>query len=83
MQDGQSGMTLRPVEALFYNRKLLTNNQSVINEPFYHADNILVVKDIDSLSVVELKRFIDKPIVEIDENIKEKIFYSGSIEDVI
>ena len=80
LQDGQSGMTLRPVEALFYNRKLLTNNQSVINEPFYHADNILVVKDIDSLSVVELKRFIDKPMVEIDENIKEKYSTVGLLK---
>ncbi|MBF4520038.1 hypothetical protein [Acinetobacter towneri] len=80
LQDGQSGMTLRPVEALFYNRKLLTNNQLVINEPFYHTSNILVMNDIDTLSVEELMSFINKPIVQIDDTIKERYSTAGLLK---
>ncbi len=80
LQTGQSGMTLRPIEALFYNRKLLTNNQGVIDEEFYHPNNILVVQDIDTLSAVNLKYFIDQPMVEINDNIKEKYSTVGLLK---
>lgn len=34
-QEGQSGLTLRPYEAVCYNRKLLTNNKAILNFKFY------------------------------------------------
>lgn len=80
LQNGQSGMTLRPIEALFYNRKLLTNNQDIIDEEFYHPNNILVVQDINVLSAVNLKHFIDQPMVEINDIVKEKYSTVGLLK---
>ena len=39
---GQQGMTLRPLEALFYGKKLLTNDSRLAGEAFYHPDNIFI-----------------------------------------
>lgn len=35
VQQGQVALTLRPYEAVVYNRKLLTNNRSILNFTFY------------------------------------------------
>lgn len=45
-QQGQKGYTLRALEALFLEKKLITTNKSIINEDFYSPNNIFVV-DID------------------------------------
>lgn len=78
VQKGQTGMTLRPIEALLYNRKLLTNNPHILQEDFYHPDNILLFTDgqIDS---EELKKFMATPIYPISEQIK----YRHTTESVI
>ena len=36
VQSGQSALTLRPYEAIVYNRKLLTNNKSILDFEFYN-----------------------------------------------
>ena len=45
LQENQSGMTLRAIEALLYGRKLLTNNANIEEEPLYDASDILVCSD--------------------------------------
>lgn len=50
VDDNQEGMTLRAMEAICYNKRLLTNNKAVENSPFYKSGFIKVfssVKDID------------------------------------
>ena len=59
MQAHQSGMTLRPIEAAFYQRKLLTNNKRILTHPLYRPENILVFDE--SLSSEQLLSFIKKP----------------------
>ena len=36
-QEGQTGITLRYYEAVVYNKKLLTNNKSIVSLPFYDS----------------------------------------------
>lgn len=36
VQSGQSALTLRPYEAVAYNRKLLTNNKTILEFEFYN-----------------------------------------------
>lgn len=57
-------MTLRPVEALFFHKKLITNNVDLIEEPLYHPDNVFVLgrDDISTLS-----DFITSPIHQFKE----------------
>ncbi len=42
IQNGQSGISTRPLEAIFFNKKLLTNNRNIVNEDFYHPNNIFI-----------------------------------------
>lgn len=36
VQEGQAALTLRPYESVVYNRKLLTNNRSILSFPYYN-----------------------------------------------
>ena len=45
VQDGQSGATLRTMEALFFQKKLITNNPYIQEYPFYSPDNILILQE--------------------------------------
>ncbi len=61
-----NGLSLRPLEALFYRKKLITNNKDIINYDFYRPNNIFVL-GIDDMD--KIKEFIDSPYEEIDEEI--------------
>lgn len=43
VQDGQTGITLRPLEALAFGKKLMTNNRNIINYDFYSPNNIFII----------------------------------------
>lgn len=43
VQKGQKGMTLRVVEAMFFNKKLITNNDNILYMDFYDSQNIYVI----------------------------------------
>ena len=42
-QQGQIGLTRRPLEALFFNKKLLTENMQVADFDFYRQENIFII----------------------------------------
>jgi len=58
IQDGQSGMTLRPFEALILDRRLVTNNPFVAAEPWYDPDRILLADT--SLTAERLASFVNR-----------------------
>lgn len=43
LQKGQSGLTLRALEALFFRKKLITNNKKIIDEAFYNCNNVYIL----------------------------------------
>ena len=51
IQDNQSGLTVRTLEALFFDKKLITNNAWVLQLPLYHPARIFVVghDDLDQI----------------------------------
>lgn len=55
-QDGQTGMTLRAVEAMFYDKKIITNNKKYKYLPFYQSNQIYIIED-DNFS--GMKEFLD------------------------
>ena len=61
-----NGLTLRPLEALFYKKKLITNNKDIVNYNFYKPNNIFVL-GIDDMS--KIKEFIDSTYENVDEEI--------------
>lgn len=45
VQPGQTGATLRVMEAIFLGKKIITNNKSLINEKWYHPSNVFILDD--------------------------------------
>lgn len=43
MQPGQTGVTLRTVEAMFFNKKLITDNLAIMQYDFYSPKNIYIL----------------------------------------
>lgn len=65
----QTGLTMRTIEILGSQRKLITTNAEVRNYDFYNPQNILVV---DRENPVIPQSFIQTPFVPIDERIYKK-----------
>ena len=70
---GQSGLTLRTLEALFYKKKLVTNNLDIVNEKIYIPDNIFIIGNENNKSVQE---FLSEPYV-MDDRYEELVSYYG------
>lgn len=65
-QNGQIGLSLRPMEALFFNKKLLTNNSNIKNYDFYSEKNIFILEKDKSR---DIKKFMNGDMEEINSNI--------------
>lgn len=66
---GQTGLTLRALEALFMKKKLITNNHSIINEDFYNENNVFIIGR-DNFD--DLKKWLEIPLEEIPMEVKYK-----------
>ena len=66
LREGQSGQTLRPLECLFHQRKLITNDRSIDGMIYYHPDNIFILEKDD---IETLPAFLEKPFVPIPEHV--------------
>ncbi len=66
LQNGQSGMTVRTLEALFFNKKLITDNKSALGFPFYHPDNIYILDKNCNDNLID---FMKRPYHNISEDI--------------
>ena len=49
--DKQSGLSLRAMEAIVYNKKLLTNNPAIKNFPYYNEKYMKLLNDISDTNV--------------------------------
>lgn len=67
---GQTGMTMRAMEALFYDKKIITNNPLYTNLPFYRKDAVFILND----NLDGLVEFINAADITYDDSIKD--YYS-------
>lgn len=58
-QQGAVGFTLRFWEALVYGKKLITNNRSVLSEPFYDERQFKYIEDIDTSVIDFIRQEVD------------------------
>jgi len=58
VQKGQTGLTQRVVESLFFRKKLITNNQRITKAPFYSRSNIFLL-GVDRME--DLGEFVRSP----------------------
>ena len=74
---GQSGLTLRPMESIFFKKKLITNDISIMSQDFYNPINIFIIgRDKEEY----LKEFIDSPYIELDHLMVESYDVSKWVE---
>ena len=76
VQEGQSGITLRALEALVYQKKLITTCKDIVNYDFYHPKNILIWNN----EFTYLKPFIQSEYYPIDKNIIKKYSFKNWIQ---
>lgn len=59
VQSGQSGITMRMIEALSYKRKVITNNVTVLNHELYHKKNVLYFSTLEDLNYSDIVDFLN------------------------
>ena len=67
VQNGQNGSTLRPIEALVYGKKLLTNDKNILNQDFYDKNNMFYFEKIEEIDV----GFITESVIENRQTLKK------------
>lgn len=78
VQSGQTGLSLRVIEAILNNKKLITSNKDVRKYDFYHPDNILI---LDEQKLLNIRKFIYREFRVIPDEIKKKYTFENWIKD--
>lgn len=65
-REGQIGPTLRTMEALFFRKKLITDNPHIASEPFFHEENVFILGE---RSLGDLEEFLHSPMVKYGNEI--------------
>lgn len=73
-KENQTGLTLRCMEALFYQKKLITNNKSIRFEKFYNCSNIFIIDYDDWKS---FNAFITSDYIPIEKEIIQEYSFSN------
>ena len=74
--DEMAGLSLRPMEALFFRKKLITNNCTISNYDFYNKSNIFMLNERERA----IGEFVRADYVEISRNIQNQYLLSNWIE---
>lgn len=80
VQDGQTGLTLRIMEGLLFDKKIVTTNAAIrMDKDFKDNPNIYVItKD----NIKELYTFFKKPMVEYPNNLKAKYSFTNWLKRI-
>lgn len=80
IQDEQHGLTLRCMESLFLEKKLITNNKNIKNYDFYNSSNIFILPDDGFTGIVD---FMARDYIPVSADIKEKYKIKHLISNMI
>lgn len=78
--DNQQGITMRDLESLFFEVKLLTTNKNIVNTDIYFPNNVYIV---DGLNIDDLPNFLDEKYVPRPQEVKDRHSYDHFIEVII
>lgn len=81
VQANQDGLTLRVLESIFLQKKLITNNIAIKKFDFYKVENIFIIGD--DASLVDLESFLRTPVVPISDSILSKYNIESLITNMI
>lgn len=69
VKEGQSGFTIRVLEAALYRKKLITNNRTILDTDLYHKNNVFIL-DYDNFD--DIDDFMKREIVPVSEAVLQK-----------
>lgn len=81
LNDVHGGLSFRAFEAIYYTKKLITNNINIINYDFYNDNNILVWTH--QSTVEDIKNFLNKPYQPLSEHIIHRYSFSNWIKYIL
>lgn len=77
--EGQSGLTMRTVEAAGHHCKIITNNKNILDTGLYNENNVYIY-DLDNFEIP--LEFMEKPYKELDKDVYRYYSLEGWIESV-
>lgn len=77
-QKDQTGLSARALEALFYKKKLVTNNKAIRYEKIYSKDNVFILEEDN---IEELVKFISEPYVVSEKDFEKEYTYETWIKN--
>ena len=78
--DNQTGITMRVIEALVNNKKVITTNQYVGEYSFYNKNNFFIIGKDDYSN---LKDFLSTDFVKVDFNYEKEFSVNSLINNII
>ncbi|MCI9016954.1 MAG: hypothetical protein HFJ53_07320 [Clostridia bacterium] len=78
VNERQNGLTLKCMEAIFFNKKLITNNSLIKEYDFYNKKNIFIIGEDNN---EDLKKFIETDILNYDNKILDKYDFTNWIKN--
>lgn len=75
---GQTGMTWRVLESIFYSRKLITTDKSIVEAEFYNPANIFIW---DNPSSEEVKEFFLTPYEPVSDEVLNRYTFEAWIRN--
>lgn len=79
IQEGQSGLTQRPMESIFHSKKLITNDKCIKNYDFYNKENIFILGE-DNIN--DISYFVNSPYIEVEKSIIDKYDFKNWIKKI-
>ena len=73
----QSGITLRPMEAIFLGKKIITTNRYITKYPFYNDKQVYVIRDE---SLPNIKEFLETEIDPVPLKVMEEYTPTGWLD---
>lgn len=77
----QYGLTLRPMEAIFFQKKLITNNENIVKYSFYNCNNILIYNQ--NVTCDKIKKFFDTDYEPLNVNVIEYYKFENWLKRII
>ncbi len=71
------GISLRALEALFLNKKVITNNKMYVREKFYKPENVFIL-GVDDIS--RIKEFVTLPVKSVEQCVKDEYLFENWIK---
>ena len=69
----QNGLTMRTIEAVGLRKKIITNNQSILQYPFYHPHNVLLISELND---DKLEWFLNVDYYELEAKVYDDLHIS-------